>query len=150
LKSLVLKLAIFSCRGRVRASRMDFRRAGSGSTAPGIGLACAPRRSDAPPSSARVQNRLRELQALCSPDCEALLFVAGTVSAGVLLCAFASEHLQVPPYSIGRQEISCLCAPFRAMRREMLAGHNVTGIALLECRRHDGSCCKDSGSHASS
>lgn len=55
----------------------DFRRAGSGTSA-GIGLASAPRKSEIPPTSARVQNRLRELQALCSADCEALLFVAGT------------------------------------------------------------------------
>jgi hypothetical protein len=56
----------------------DFRRVGSsGAAAPGIGLANVPRKSDSHPSPARVQNRLRELQALCTTDCEALLFVAG-------------------------------------------------------------------------
>jgi hypothetical protein len=56
----------------------DFRRVGSsGAAAPGIGLANVPRKSDSHPSPARVQNRLKELQALCTSDCEALLFVAG-------------------------------------------------------------------------
>ena len=43
----------------------------------GIGLNSAPRRIEGPVAPARVQNRLRELQALCTSDCEALLFVAG-------------------------------------------------------------------------
>ena len=45
----------------------------------GVWLASAPRRSELPPAPARVQGRLRELQALCSAGahCEVLLFVPG-------------------------------------------------------------------------
>ena len=61
---------------------MEFKRAGSGGAQQqGVWLASAPRRPDAAPAPARVQGRLRELQALCTPECEVLLFVAGRLSA---------------------------------------------------------------------
>ena len=66
----------------------EFRRAGSGEK-PGVGLNSAPRKSETQPSPARVQNRLRELQALCTPDCEALLFVAGAAPPH---CLFVDMH----------------------------------------------------------
>jgi len=60
---------------------MEFKRAGSGGAQQqGVWLASAPRRPDAAPAPARVQGRLRELQALCTPECEVLLFVAGQLS----------------------------------------------------------------------
>ena len=58
---------------------MEFKRAGSGGAQQGVWLASAPRRADAAPAPARVQGRLQALQALCTPECEVLLFVAGPI-----------------------------------------------------------------------
>lgn len=75
-----------------------FARASSGgASAAAFGLACAPRKNEALPAPARVQNRLRELQALCTPECEALLFVAGASPSFILRCRTATGLQCVQP-----------------------------------------------------
>ena len=50
---------------------------GRDSEAPPLGLAGVPSRDDRALTPAEVRNRLRELQALCDAENEALLFVSG-------------------------------------------------------------------------
>jgi hypothetical protein len=78
----------------------------SGGAPHGVWLASAPRRSELPPAPARVQGRLRELQALCSVggQCEVLLFVPGLLPSPrhgcVLRAAAAAPSPRLPAATV--------------------------------------------------